>query len=87
VGVEIFTNFWCFVHDFGYRYARKSFKGSKDVDFSLVSKKILSQKNDPMGRGPGPAKSGQKKAKTSPLVAAPQRTPSQKRKIIFFDFD
>ena len=27
---EIFTNFWCFVHNFGYRYARKSFKGSKD---------------------------------------------------------
>jgi len=58
VGVEIFTNFWCFVHNFCYRYARKSLKGSKDVDFGLVSKKILSQKNGPMGWSPGPAKGG-----------------------------
>jgi len=28
-GAEIFTNFWCFVYKFGYRYARMSFKGSK----------------------------------------------------------
>jgi len=26
-----------FGHNFGYRYARKSFKGSKDADFGLVS--------------------------------------------------
>jgi len=58
VGAEIFTNFWCFIHNFCYRYARKSFKGSKDADFGLVSKKILSQKNGPMGWGPGPAKGG-----------------------------
>jgi len=45
VGAEIFTNFWCFVHNFGYRYARKSFKGSKDADFGLVSEKILSHNN------------------------------------------
>jgi len=40
VGVQIFTNFWCFVHNFGYRYARKSFKVSKDADFDLVSEKV-----------------------------------------------
>jgi len=56
VGAEIFTNFRCFVHNFRYRYARKSFKGSKDADFGLVSTKILNQKNGPMGWGPGPAK-------------------------------
>jgi len=57
---EIFTNFWCFVHNFGYRYARKSFKVSKDVDFGLVSKKILNHNNSPMGWGPGPGKGSQK---------------------------
>jgi len=31
-------------HNFGYRYARRLNKGSKDADFSLVSKKNLSQK-------------------------------------------
>jgi len=30
--------------NFGSRYASKSIKGSKDADFSLVSKKTLSQK-------------------------------------------
>jgi len=30
-------------HNFGFRYARKSIKGSKDADDSLVSKKSLSQ--------------------------------------------
>jgi len=39
VGAEIFTNFWDFIHNFGSRYARKPFKGSKDADFGLVSKK------------------------------------------------
>jgi len=32
--------------------------GSKDADFGLVSTKILSQKNGPMGWNPGPAKGG-----------------------------
>ena len=45
VGAEIFTNFCFFIHNFGYRYARKPFKGSKDVDFCLVSENNLSQKN------------------------------------------
>jgi len=55
-GAEIFTSFWCFVHNFGYRYARKLFKGSKEADFGLVSEKILSHNNGPIGWGPGPGK-------------------------------
>jgi len=43
VSAEIFTNFGVFIHNFGYRYARKPFKSYKDVDFGLVSDKILSQ--------------------------------------------
>jgi len=87
VGAEIFTNFWCFVHNFGYRYARKSFKGSKDADFGLVSTNNLSQKNGPMGWGPGPAKSGHKKQKHPHLQRSSQRTPNRKRKTFCFDFD
>jgi len=59
VGAEIFTNI-VFSHNFGYRYARKSFKGSKDADFGLVSEKILSHNNGPMGWSPGPGKGSQK---------------------------
>jgi len=44
VDAEIFTKFWFLVHNVGSRYARKSIKGSKDSDDSLVSKKTLSQK-------------------------------------------
>jgi len=65
------VNFWFMSLNFRSRYARKSFKGSKDADFGLVSKKILSQKNSPMGCGPGPGKGGPKKAKTPPLAAVP----------------
>jgi len=43
VGAEIFTNFF-FIHNFGYIYARKPFKGSKDVDFCLVSEKNLAKR-------------------------------------------
>ena len=39
MGVEIFTNLFFFIHNFGYRYARKPFKGSEDADFGLVSEK------------------------------------------------
>ena len=86
MGAEIFTNFWCFVHNFGYRYAGKSFKGSTDADFGLVSKQILSQKNGPIGWGPGPAK-GSKKAKTPPPVAVPPEKPQTENENFFFDFD
>ena len=73
MGAEIFTKFLFFVHNFGYRYARKSFKGSKDADFALVSKKILSQNDRLIGWGPGPGKGGQKKTKYPHL----QRTPTE----------
>jgi len=76
--VKFFTNFWCFVHNFGYRYARKSFKSSKDADFGLVSKKILSHNNGPMGCGSGPGKCSQKH---SHLWCSPR-----KRKMFYFLF-
>jgi len=44
VGAEIVTNFCFFIHNFGYRYARKPFKGSKDADFGLGSEKKLEPK-------------------------------------------
>jgi len=65
VGTEIFTNFCFFIHNFGYRYVRKPFKGSEDADFCLVSKKNLSEKNGSVGWGPG--KGGQKMQKHSHL--------------------
>ena len=83
VGAEIFTKFCFFVHNFSYRYARKSFKGSKDADFGLVPKKILSQNNGSMDWGPGKGKSGQKKPKHPHLQRSPQRTPNRKRKAFF----
>jgi len=80
VGAEIFTNFWCFVHNFGYRYARKSFKGSKDADFGLVSTKILSHNNGPIDWGPGPGKCSQKH---SHLWRSPQKKTTENEKFIF----
>jgi len=84
VGAEIFTNFCFFIHNFGYAYARKPVKGSKDVDFCLVSKKNLSQKNGSMGWGLGPGKSGQKNAKALPLVTFPPANAKPKTNICFF---
>ena len=57
VGAEIFTNFCFFIHNFGYRYGRKPFKGSKDADFGQVSEKI-EPKNGSIGWGPGLGKGG-----------------------------
>jgi len=59
------VNFWFMSHNFCSRYARKSFKVSKDADFALVSKKILNQNSGPMGWDPVPGKGGQKKQKHS----------------------
>jgi len=85
VCAEIFTNFCFFVHNFGYRYARKPFKAFKDADFGLVSKQNLGQNEGPMGLGPGSGKGGQKKAKTLPLVVVPPEIPKPKNS--FFDFN
>jgi len=73
-----------FIHNFGYRYARKPFKGSKDADFCLVSKTNLSQKNGSIGWGPGTGKGGQKNAKTPPLVTFPPANAKPKTKKFFF---
>ena len=83
MGAEIFTKFCFFFHNFGYRYARKSFKGSEDADFALVSKKILSQNNGPTGSGPGPGKGGQKSQNPS-LAAVPPANLKPKTKSVFF---
>jgi len=83
VGAEICTNFCFSPHNFGYRYARKLFKGSKDADFGLVSKKILSQNNGSMGWGPGPGKGGRKKQKH----CHPRERQTENEKGFFFDFN
>jgi len=80
VGAEIFTNFSCFVHNFGYRFARRSFKGSEDADFGAISEKILNHNNGPMGWSPRPGKGSQK---TPHLWCSPPKTPNRKRKHFF----
>jgi len=80
------VNFWSMRHNFRSRYARKSFKGFKDADFSLVSKKILSQNNGPVGWGPGPGKGGQKKQKHPHLQRSPPANPKPKTKTVFIRF-
>jgi len=83
--VQKFSPIFVFLsNNFGYRYARKPFKGSKDADFGLVSEKNLSQKNGSMGWGPGPGKDGQKNAKTPPLVTFPPGNAKPKSKKFFF---
>jgi len=77
-GVEIFTNFCFFINNFGYRYARKPFKGSKDADFGLISEQTLSQNNGWLGWHPGPGKFGQKNAKTLTLVTSSPEIPKSK---------
>ena len=85
MGAEIFANFWFFIHNFGYRYARKSFKASKDADFGLVSEKILIQNNGSMGWGPWPGKGGQKRINT-PTCGVPPRERQTENKNEFFLF-
>jgi len=53
-------------HNFGYRHARRSSKGSIDAGDHLVSKKSLSQDFGPLDWRPGPWKLV-KKTKTPPL--------------------
>ena len=81
-GCRNFTSLF-FIHNFGYRYARKPFKGSKDVDFCLVSETNLSQKDGSIVWCPGPGKGGQKNPKTPPPVTFPQQTPNQQQKNFF----
>jgi len=87
VGAEIFTNFWCFVHNFGYRYARKLFKGSKDEDFGLVSKKTLEPKEWPNGLGSRTTQKWPKKIKNTPTCGGPPENSPPKAKNFFFNFN
>jgi len=70
-------------HNFVYRYASKSLKGSIDADFDLVFNKTLSQKNGSMGWVPGPAKGGQNFQNMSSLWRHLQKSPHRKRKMFF----
>jgi len=71
-------------HNFPSRYARKSIKGSVDVDFDLVFNETLSPKNGPLGRRPGPGKDGQNNEKTPLLVTFPPEKLKPKTKKFFF---
>ena len=82
-GCRNFHQLCFFIHNFGYRYARKPFKGSKDAVFCLVSEKNLSQNNRSIGWGPEPGEGGQKNAKTPPLVTFPPANAKPKQKIFF----
>jgi len=73
-------------HNFRSRYARKSSKGSKDADFGLVSKKILSQNNGPMGWGSGPGKGGQKNKNTPTCSGPPSEPQTENEKRFCFRF-
>jgi len=70
-------------HNFGYRYASKSIKGSIDANFDLVFNKTFSQKNGSMGWGSGLAKI----SKTPLLVVVLPANPAPKTKNFFFDFN
>jgi len=69
-------------HNFGSRYARKSVKGSKDADHSIVSNQILNQKNGSLGWRPGPGKVSLKGEIIPQLWRHLQKTPNLKRKIL-----
>jgi len=65
----------CFLsHNFGTKNVRKPIKGSKDSDYSLVSKQNLSQKTGLLGWSPGPGNLGQKMCKPMPIVTSPTKT-------------
>jgi len=70
-------------HNFGYKYASKSIKGSIDADFHLVFNKTLSQKNGSIGWGPGPAKCGQNVQNMPSLWRHLQKTPTENEKNFF----
>jgi len=57
MGYEFLPNFWILSHDYGSRYARMLIMGSKDLDDSLLSKKI-EPKNALLGWHPGPGRLG-----------------------------
>jgi len=72
-------------HNFGYRYARKSIKGSIDAEFHLVFNEALSQKNGSMGWSPGPDNVA-KISQTCPHCDVTSRKPPTENKKRFFRF-
>ena len=82
-----FSDFWCKMglldHNFGYRHARRSRKGSLDAGDQLVSNKSFRQNFGPLDWRPGPFKVGQKNKNTPNLRASPRRTPHPNQKNFF----
>jgi len=70
-------------HNFGYRHASKSIKGSVDTDFDLVFNKTLSQKNGSIGWSPGLAKCGRNFQTTSTCGSPPSKPPTENKKRFF----
>jgi len=70
-------------HNFGFRHARRSNKGSIDARYRVVSKNSLRQNFGPWYWRPGPVKFGQKTENTPTLRAHPRRTPNPNQKIFF----
>jgi len=68
--------------NFGTRNVRKPIKGSKDLDYSLVSNKNLSQKVATGSWCPGPVNLSQNGLKPTPLMPLP----TKKKKIQNFPF-
>ena len=69
-------------HNFGYRHARRSSKGSIDMGDHLVSKKSLSQNFCPLDWHPEPVKVGQK-TQYPHFASLSQANPSPKSKYFF----
>ena len=63
--------------------ASKSIKGSIDADFHLVFNKALSERNESMGWGPGPAKDDQNFQNMSSLCRHLQKTPTKTENCFF----
>jgi len=79
LGIRPKTGF--LAQNFGHRCASKSIKSSIDADFHLVFNKTLSQKNESMGWGPGPAKGGQHFQNMPSLWHHLQKIPYQNQEI------
>jgi len=71
---SFYPNLVFFGHNVWTRNLRKSSKGSKDLDFSLVSTNNLSTTLSPYSWGPGPDNLGQKGSELSRLWHHPHET-------------
>ena len=69
--------------NFGYRYAKKSIKGSIDAEIDVVFNKALSQKNGSMGWGSEPDKCGQNFQNMPSLRRHLQKKTTETKKFFF----